>query len=71
MKNLSFALMLGLFFCFAVSAQNAALNIIPQPKSVTLRKGEFKLNCKTKIVPIDDWGRPSAETNCFTNSITL
>ncbi len=60
MKNLFFAFILGLFLCSMMSAQTAELNIIPQPKSMTRLKGEFKFNFKTKIVATDDAGRKSA-----------
>ncbi len=60
MKNLVFALMLGLFFGLTVCAQTAGLNIIPQPKSVVRTTGEFKLSYKTKIVATDEAGRCSA-----------
>ncbi|MEP6901793.1 MAG: family 20 glycosylhydrolase [Actinomycetota bacterium] len=60
MRNLSFAFIFCLFFCFAALAQTSELNIIPQPKSITRTKGEFKLNYKTKIVATDDAGRKSA-----------
>ncbi len=60
MKNLYFAIICGLFSCSIICAQTAGLNIIPQPKSLTPLKGEFKLNYKTKIVATDDAGRKSA-----------
>ncbi len=60
MKNLTIAFIFGLFFCTLTFAQNAGLNIIPQPKSVVRQKGEFKLNYKTKIVAADETGRKSA-----------
>ncbi len=60
MKNLSFAFILGLFLCSMVSAQTAELNVIPQPKSMTRLKGEFKFNFKTKIEATDETGRKSA-----------
>ncbi len=41
-------------------AQNAGLNIIPQPKSVVRQKGEFKLNYKTKIAAFDKESQESA-----------
>ncbi len=62
MKQLAIALIFGLFFSLTAFAQNAELNIIPQPKSITRLKGEFKLNRKTKIYVIDsdDVSRKSA-----------
>ena len=60
MKNLSFAFILGLLFCFAVFAQTSELNIIPQPKSISRTKGEFKLNRKTKIIVGNDRQRQIA-----------
>ncbi len=53
-------MLFSVIFTFSVSAQNAGLNIIPQPKSVNFSKGNFKLNYKTKIVATDDAGRRSA-----------
>jgi hypothetical protein len=73
MKKLLFLTIFSAIFAIPVPAQNAGLNIIPQPKSVTLRKGEFKLNYKTKIVATDDEGRRSAGIlidkidDCLTN----
>lgn len=60
MKKLTLFFILMLVFCSIVSAQSNELNIIPQPKSVKLQKGEFKLNYKTKIVATDETGRKSA-----------
>ncbi len=60
MKNIFFAFILGLFLCLPAFAQNAGLNIIPQPKSLMRLQGEFKLNYKTKIVATDEPGRRSA-----------
>jgi hypothetical protein len=60
MKKLSFLTIFSAIFAISISAQNAELNIIPQPKSATRRKGEFKLNDKTKIVAADEPGRRSA-----------
>ena len=60
MKNLFCAFILGLLFCFVAFAQTSELSIIPQPKSVTRLKGEFKLNYKTKIVATGEIGRKSA-----------
>jgi hexosaminidase len=60
MKNLCFAFIFGLFLFSMTSAQSGELSIIPQPKSLTRLKGEFKLSYKTKIVATDDAGRASA-----------
>lgn len=60
MKNLLFAFIFCLFSGSIVFAQTTELNLIPQPKSVTRTKGEFKLNYKTKIVATDEIGRKSA-----------
>lgn len=60
MKNLSFAFIFSLFFCFMTFAQKAELNIIPQPNSVARLEGEFKLNHKTKIVAADETARKTA-----------
>lgn len=60
MKKLIFVSLLCLVFCLSIFGQNGELNIIPQPKSVSRIKGEFKLTQKTKIVARDDAGRRSA-----------
>src|SRR5690349_20205028 len=60
MKKLIFFLLLSVIFTVSMHAQNSELNIIPQPKSVTRQKGEFKINTKTKIVATDEAGRKSA-----------
>ena len=60
MKTLIFCLLFSAIFTVAAFAQNAGLNIIPQPKSVERGTGEFKLNYKTKIVAVDDTGRKLA-----------
>jgi len=60
MKTLFFFSLFSIISTVAVFAQSAELNIIPQPKSMTRLKGEFKLNFKTKIVATDDAGRKSA-----------
>ncbi len=43
-----------------LSAQTKEFNIVPQPKSLKILKGEFKLNYKTKIAATDQWGVKSA-----------
>ncbi|HEX8736124.1 MAG TPA: family 20 glycosylhydrolase [Pyrinomonadaceae bacterium] len=60
MKKLTFVFLLCLVFCAWLRAQNAGLNIIPQPKSASRLKGEFKFSRKTKIVARDETGRKSA-----------
>lgn len=60
MKTLFFFSLFSIISTVAVFAQSAELNIIPQPKSMTRLKGEFKLNYKTKIVATDEQGRKSA-----------
>lgn len=60
MKNLLFVFVFCLFSGSIVFAQTLESNIIPQPKSVTRTKGEFKLNYKMKIVATDETGRKSA-----------
>ena len=60
MKILLFAFVFCLFSGSIVFAQTAELNIIPQPKSVTRAKGEFKFNFKTQILVTDEAGRKSA-----------
>ncbi|HEY8559366.1 MAG TPA: family 20 glycosylhydrolase [Pyrinomonadaceae bacterium] len=58
----TFIFLFAIFAVFSASAlaQNAGLNIIPQPKSATRLKGEFKFDLKTKIVATDEAGRKSA-----------
>ncbi|MBS1797796.1 MAG: family 20 glycosylhydrolase [Acidobacteria bacterium] len=60
MKYLFLAFVVCLFFCLTVFSQNAALSIVPQPKSLKMLNGEFKLNYKTKIVATDETGRRAA-----------
>jgi hexosaminidase len=62
MKTLFFFFVFCSIFTASAHAQNAGLNIIPQPKSVTRLKGEFKFNRKTKInvIDSDDVSRKSA-----------
>lgn len=60
MKKLIYAFVVSIIFCVPVFAQNAALNIIPQPKSVRSQIGAFEFNHKTKIVTLDEESRPLA-----------
>lgn len=62
MKKIFSALFVVVSFGFSIFAQTpvAQPNIIPQPKSVSLLKGEFKLNFKTKIAATDEAGRMAA-----------
>lgn len=60
MKTLIFCFVFSVIFTVAAFAQNAGLNIIPQPRSIERSKGEFKLTYKTKIVATDEAGRRSA-----------
>ncbi len=60
MKQLIYAIAICLIFSAASFAQTAEISIIPQPKSLTRIKGEFRFSRKTKIVASDDMGRRSA-----------
>lgn len=60
MNNLLLLSLLSLVCCLSVFAQSNEISIIPQPKSVTRTKGDFKLNYKTKIVAGDGAGQRMA-----------
>lgn len=60
MKKILLILLVVVSTNLFVFAQTSEINIIPQPKSVSLRKGDFNFNLKTKIVATDAEGRKSA-----------